>query len=101
MIFTTHIIILTHMVGRGRVRTQALRGGGAVIANWAFCQDPSAKWRLGLPLALKSPKCRWRSGVPKRHEAHGSWQMAYLSWVCGRTRLSWVQRHIPSSMRLA
>ena len=49
MIFTTHIIILTHVVGRGRVRTRASRGSGAVIANRAFCQDPSAKWRLSAP----------------------------------------------------
>jgi hypothetical protein len=43
-------------VGRGRVRTLVSRGGGVAIANRALCQDPSSRWRLGLPLALEPPK---------------------------------------------
>ena len=31
-------------------------GGCAAIANWAFCQDTCARWRWGLPLAMKPPK---------------------------------------------
>jgi len=46
--------------GRGRVPQpevgRAPRGSGAAIATQAFCQDPSARWRLGVPLALEPPK---------------------------------------------
>ena len=63
-------------VGRGRVPQpqvgRAPRGSGAAIATQAFCQDPSARWRLGVPLALEPPSIRWRSGVPKHHVVHGS-----------------------------
>jgi hypothetical protein len=49
-------------VGRGRGRVpqpevgRAPRGSGAAIATQAFCQDPSARWRLGVPFALEPPK---------------------------------------------
>jgi hypothetical protein len=66
-IYNTHCYINTHVVGcgrfqtqlgvgHGRVRTRAPRGGGITIANRALCQDPSSRWRLGLPFALEPPK---------------------------------------------
>ena len=56
-IYNTHYYINTHVGGRGRIQTRAPCGYGATIANRAVCQDPSARWRLGRPLALKPPKC--------------------------------------------
>jgi hypothetical protein len=56
-IYNTHYYINTHVGGRGRIRTRAPPGYGATIANRAVCQDSSARWRLGRPLALKPPKC--------------------------------------------
>jgi hypothetical protein len=38
-IYNTHYYINIHVVGRGRVRTQAPCGGGAAIANKDVYQD--------------------------------------------------------------
>jgi len=56
---------------------QAPGGTGAAIANRAFCQDSSARWRWGLPRVLKPPKRQVALGSAPRkvraaHAPYGS-----------------------------